>query len=78
MTPTFAQIEQAIGLITDPARAAARPGARALAWATMKAARGETHALNRLEPAPRVAETPCPEPLASLLAGPVTRPFLLR
>lgn len=81
MFPPAADISQAIALLTDPARAAARPGARSNAWATLKAARGQTHALSRLDPAPRIAETQPPEPLASFLqrrANPIRARILAR
>ncbi len=53
MTPLH--ITQARALVTDPARAATRPGARALAWATLKADMGQTHRLDRLDPPARPA-----------------------
>lgn len=52
--------EIARALLLDPDAAAARPGARAIAWAGLKAAKGQTHRLDRLEPAPRVIPEPSP------------------
>ncbi len=55
-------ITQARALLTDPVRAATRPGARALAWAMLKTAMGQTHRLDRLDPPAR------PTPVTDLAA----------
>lgn len=52
-------ITQARALLTDPARAADRPGARAIAWATLKSAAGQTHHIHRLTPPARITEPVC-------------------
>jgi hypothetical protein len=52
MTMHTPGLADCIALVTDPARAAARPGARAMAWAALKQGRGQTHRLDRLAPPP--------------------------
>ena len=64
--PTRAQMAEARALITDPDRAGRRPGARGIAWALLKAARGQSCRFDRL---PEVRHhTAAPLSLAARLA----------
>lgn len=46
--PTATQVAEARKLVSDPALFGPRPGARGLAWATLKQARGQTYDFTRL------------------------------
>jgi hypothetical protein len=46
--PTDTQIAEARKLVSDPALFGPRPGARGLAWATLKQARGQSYDFTRL------------------------------
>ncbi|KJS45215.1 MAG: hypothetical protein VR71_02025 [Roseovarius sp. BRH_c41] len=46
--PTETQVAEAIALLSDPARFGTAPGARGLAWATLKQARGQSYNYTRL------------------------------
>ncbi|MAN99935.1 hypothetical protein [uncultured Roseovarius sp.] len=46
--PTDTQIAEARKLVSDPALFGPRPGARGIAWATLKRARGQTYDFTRL------------------------------
>lgn len=46
--PTATQVAEARKLVSDPALFGPRPGARGLAWAILKQARGQTYDFTRL------------------------------
>lgn len=61
-TPPLDRLARALAIVTDPGSVDAHPGLLAAAWADLKAARGQTVALDRLHPA-YLRDAPAPADL---------------